>query len=349
MKFLAIVVSLLLSTILHARDKTDIMVMKNGDRFTCAIKGLASGVLYVDFDYIDGTASVDWSKVAQLDSNQLFVVKMADGSVHVGTLHSVSAGPGGPLKIEVIGSSEPEPSAERSEVVRMIGTSDRFWQRFNGDISLGVIYAKGNQSTQYSLGSEATYVRQRWSARASFDSNLASSTGTNVSTRNSLHLSGLRLLPAKNWFYSGIATFLQSSEQGIGLQSTIGGGIGHYLKNTDTATVSVLGGVAWQNTEYKALTVPATGQNAAAALIYAEANLFKFSKTNFDVTATLLPALSDFGRVRFETNAAYYIKLIGNLKWNVSFYGNWDSRPPPGFAGSDYGTSSGISWSFGLK
>ena len=57
--------SILLAAPLFARDKTDVMVMKNGDRMTCEIKGLDGGVLYVSFDYIDGTASVDWSKVAR--------------------------------------------------------------------------------------------------------------------------------------------------------------------------------------------------------------------------------------------------------------------------------------------
>ena len=45
----------------------------------------------------------------------------------------------------------------------------------------------------------------------------------------------------------------------------------------------------------------------------------------------------------------YYIKIISNLKWNISFYGNWDNQPPPGFSGSDYGTSSGLSWTYGLN
>lgn len=37
-------------------------------------------MLYVSFDYIDGTSSVDWSKVASVESTRLFVVKMEDGS-----------------------------------------------------------------------------------------------------------------------------------------------------------------------------------------------------------------------------------------------------------------------------
>ena len=350
MNFRMLVLSITLVAMhLYARDKTDVMIMKNGDRMTCAVKGLDAGVLYVDFDYIDGTASVDWSKVARLESKQLFLVKTEDGAVYSGALSTPEEGPGRPLKIEMVRTPGQETVIDRSRVVRMIATSDKFWQRFNGGISFGVIYSKGNQSTQYSLSSEASYVRERWSTQASFASNLSSSTGVTVSTRNSVNFGALHLLPWNHWFYSGLGGFLQSSEQGITLQSTFGGGVGRYLKNTDRASVAVLGGAAFQNTDYKQSTVPANGQHVAAALIYVDAKLFKFSKTNLDATAALLPALSDPGRVRFNTNASYYIKIIGNLKWNISFYGNWDNRPPPGLSGSDYGTSSGISWTFGLK
>jgi hypothetical protein len=338
-----------LAALLEARDKTDVMVMKNGDRMTCAIKGLNSGVLYVDFDYIDGTASVDWTKVAHLESKQLFLVKTEDGSVYEGTLSTPEEGVGRPLKIQLLESAEKEAVIDRSQVVAMIGTSDKFWERFNGGIGFGFIYSKGNQSTQYSLSTDSSYVRERWSARTSFDSNLSSGTGVSVSTRNSFNFGALHLLPRNHWFYSGLGAFLQSSEQGITLQSTAGGGVGRYLINTDRARVGVLGGLAWQRTEYKQTTVGPNRQDLAAALIYTEAKLFRFSKTNFDATAALLPALSDPGRIRFNTNFSYYIKLVGNLKWNVSFYGNWDNRPPAGLSGSDYGTSSGLTWTYGLK
>jgi hypothetical protein len=62
-----------------------------------------------------------------------------------------------------------------------------------------------------------------------------------------------------------------------------------------------------------------------------------------------LPAVTDPGRVRVNANASYYIKLISDLKWNISFYGNWDNQPPSHFSGSDYGTSSGITYTFGNK
>src|SRR5215467_2121135 len=153
-RFIVLSFTVLLANSLLARDKTDIMIMNNGDRMTCEIKGLTAGVLYVAFDYIDGTASVDWSKVARLESSQLFVVKAEDGSVYTGTLKTPEAGGGRPVQIKVVQAPEHETLLEQSQITEMIATSDRFWQRFSGALSFGVIYSKGNQSTQYSLGSK---------------------------------------------------------------------------------------------------------------------------------------------------------------------------------------------------
>jgi Protein of unknown function, DUF481 len=348
-KVVFLISALVLTTHLFARTNTDVLVMKNGDRMTCQVKGLDEGVLYVSFDYIDGTASVQWSKVAHLQSTQLFIVKTEDGSVYTGRLNTPETPAGQPVKIQVIESPEKEVVLDSPKIVGMSETSEKFWQRFNGQLNFGVIYSKGNQSTQYSLGSQAEYLRARWSAGATLSSTLSSSSGTSASTRNLLDLSGSHLLPWNNYFYSGLGSFLQSSAQGITLQTTIGGGLGRYLKNTNQSKISLLGGLAWQGTNYQPSIVPVGNQNLAAAVIALDLNLFRFNKTNLSFTATLLPALSEPGRVRFNTNATYYVKLVSNLSWNLSFYGNWDNRPPVGFSGSDYGSSSGVSWTFGLK
>src|SRR5271166_4549211 len=120
---------LLLAAPLLARDNTDVIVMKNGDRLTGEIKGLDSGVLYVSMDYILGTSSVQWSKVHHVESKQLFVVKTQDGSVYTGTL--ITAGTPGelPMTIEVAETTEKKAVLERRQIVGMYETSDKFWQR----------------------------------------------------------------------------------------------------------------------------------------------------------------------------------------------------------------------------
>ena len=226
-------------------------------------------------------------------------------------------------------------------------TSTNFWERFNGNVGTGVTYNKGNQSTQYNLSSAVNYPRERLGASASYDSILSSSTGATVSTRNELILRSQRLLRWNNWYYAGLADFLQSSVQGIQLQTSLGGGIGRYFKNNDRVVISVIGGLAWQRINYQQNSLPSPTQNVASALVGSEVNLFYFNRTNLSIKTTLLPALSEPGRVHFNLNTTYYGKLWSKLTWNVSFYGNWDNRPPPSFAGSDYGTSSGFTWKFG--
>lgn len=97
----------------------------------------------------------------------------------------------------------------------------------------------------------------------SYNSTLSASTGVSASTRNQLDVDAFRLLRWNNWFYEGLATFLQSSEQGIIRQGTFGGGVGRYLKNTNSARISVLAGFAGQNTDYAQNTAP---QKLAAGL-----------------------------------------------------------------------------------
>src|ERR1700733_6730929 len=376
--------SLLLTLPLFARESTDVIVMRNGDRFTGTIKALYGGVLYVGIPYIIETISIDWSKVGRIESNQLFIVKTEDGSVYDGTLSSVEAAAGRPIEIRVTeptetaagttaepnrGSSgktsEPNPgttatptepnrgtagktvSLDSEKITGVTQTSEKFFQRFTGGIGGGSIYSKGNESFQYSLSGLIAYPRERWGAQLGISSNLSANSGTNTSTRNQLTFQGVHLLPKVNSFAGGFDGFLQSAEQGISRQNTLGGGIGYYLKNNNHAKVSILGGIAWQSTSYTPTVSAIASQNLTTALIDANVKLFKFDKTNLDFNLILLPALSDPGRIYTAVTAAYYIKITGNLSWNLTFYGNWDNKPPSNLPGSDYGTTSGLSWTFG--
>lgn len=339
---------LLLSIPLLARDKTDILVMSNGDRVQCEIKGLDSGVLYAGFDYIKGTSQVDWSKVRYVESKQLFLVMTQDGSAYTGTLSTAETGGARPVHVEVVDASGQQVVIDSRQVVDLSQTSNSFWHRFNGDINSGLLYSKANQSTQYAFTAEVQYPRERWGTGAEYSSTLAGSTGATTSTRNDGTLYFRRFLRWNNWFYTGIGNFLQSSDQEIQLQSNLGAGIGRYLKNTNRATIMAFGGLAWQDTRYtQTATVDEPNQNIAAVLIGARAELFKFNKTNLTINATVFPAITAPGRVYTNLNMTYYLKFYSDFTWNFSFYGNWDNQPPANFSGSNYGMSSGLGWTFG--
>jgi putative salt-induced outer membrane protein YdiY len=341
--------TLFFSLPLFAQKRQDVIVMKNGDRFTCEIKGLSAGVLSVKLDYVDGTIAVQWSQVAHLESNRLFLVQTESGAVYTGKVSTTGASDDPPIKIEIAEAAGKEVEVAQRKIIKLSQTSEGFWHRFDGAVNTGFLYSKGNESVQYNLSSQVAYNRERWSSQVNFNSSFASNSGANLTTRNQTDISTMRLLRWNNWFYAGSASFLQSSVQEINLQTTLGGGIGRYLKNTNRASISVIGGLGWQNVGYGQNTVNPGTQNTAVGFVSSQIKFFKFKKTNLDVTASIIPAISESGRVHFNTNAVYYVKIISDLSWNFSFYGSWDSQPPATLPKSDYGTSSGLSWTFGNR
>jgi hypothetical protein len=48
---------------LTSREKSDVIVMENGDKITCEVNGLRSDTLYLEVDYILNTISVDWNRL----------------------------------------------------------------------------------------------------------------------------------------------------------------------------------------------------------------------------------------------------------------------------------------------
>ncbi len=344
-----IILLLLFAVPFFAQGKTDVVVMKNGDRMTCEIKGLEGGVLYVSLDYVDGTIAVQWSKVARLESSRLFIVKTDEGSVYKGKLSTASSQGNAPVKIEVAATNDKKVEIDTEKVVTMDTTAKRFLQRLNGDINFGATYSKGNQSTQYNITSSVEYPGDRWSAAASFNSTLSANRSSAASKRNQLTFNVDRLLRRKNYFYTGIASFLQSSEQGIKLQSSLGAGLGKYFSNTNHTRISLIAGIVYQKTNYNGSSSSLPTQDTVAALVSTQVKIFKFKKTNLNIAATVLPSISEPGRFYIKVNQSYYVKLFSNVSWNISFYGNWYNRPPSGLSGSDFGASTGLGWTFGNK
>jgi hypothetical protein len=331
-----------------SRDKTDVIVMKNGDRFTCEVKRIEGGVLEADFDYVDGTVSIDWLKVARLESTALFLIQLQDGSIYSGKVITPEALNSIPVKIEIRPNDSQESLAvDKSQVVRVTQTSESFLRRFSGRLSIGAQYSKGNSTTQYTVGSELGYQQTRWGSKLAYNSNLSSSTGAETATRNQIDSSAYRLFPWKNYFYGGTWAFLQSSVQGIEAQTNLALGVGRYLKNTNRIRFTAFGGLGWQRTRYVPSIATEQAQNVGVAVISLDLEAFRFKKTRLNANATVVPAVTDLGRLFYRTNLAYYLKLFGKVDWNFSFYGNWDTRPPPSFKGSDYGSSTGLSWTFG--
>jgi hypothetical protein len=109
------------------------------------------------------------------------------------------------------------------------------------------------------------------------------------------------MLSRTNYFLGAIATFLQSSVQGIDRQTSLGIGLGRYLKNTNRFRFWVLAGAGWQKTTYTPSIINQPHQNIGVALVSSDLQAFAFKKTRLDITSTVFPAMGgQKGRVFYK-------------------------------------------------
>lgn len=165
-------------------DHPDTLYMKNGDRLTGTIKKLNAGALQVSLDYADGTVAIGWNRVQRIGSPNLFIVYMADGEVYSGRLAILPSDETDSVRIQITTGEGERVLIDKRQIAALGSTSDTFWGRFSGNVASGLSYTKGNTNTAFSFSSSVLYVRPRWNAGLTFNSNLSSAEGADRSTRN---------------------------------------------------------------------------------------------------------------------------------------------------------------------
>ena len=328
-----------------ARDKIDVIVLKNGDRITCEIKGLEKGQLSIKTDYTIGTILVNWKEVTRVKSRQRFQLEDESGDRYTGTLEVQPDQPlDAPVQLDVrdqMGSVQ----LEKDRVVLVRPMDQGFWGKVDGSIDYGFDFTRANSETSSTLHSSLSYVEERYSVSLDASSLFSGQTDGVSTNRHNLSINTKRFLRRKKWFGVGIADFLQNDQQELDLRTTVGGGVGVQLLQTNRSRFLTSGGVVLNNERFS----PVSGRTVAnntEGLIALEYSTFRFDSTAFDTTFVVFPSLSEGGRFRMTLNTSLKLDLVGDLYWKFSFFDNFDSRPPAATPNNDFGVSSTVGWSF---
>src|SRR5438045_3495014 len=134
----------------EARPKTDVIIMKNGDHYTCEIIGLSQGQLKVKTVNTTGAVLLDWAKVNRIDSKQYFTVELSNGRALAGIISKVTAPPGATSDFRVANDGVVAEVTAR-DVVSIARSGRRLTGRLSGSFSAGFSYAKGNNETSYNV------------------------------------------------------------------------------------------------------------------------------------------------------------------------------------------------------
>ena len=337
-----IVILMLLAAPTFGKRRDDVVVMKNGDRFTGEIKSLQHGELIFKSGYMIDPVHLDWNRVERLESKDTYIVGLSNGARVIGRMAPPASNSGEEFHI-VAESSTIDVSP--AEVIAIQQHEVSFWNQLTGSINYGLSFSSGNSSTNSSLGANVAFTDEKNSVQFSTTSQFDSQSKGENTNRFTFDSQYERMLTGK-WLAAGLFSLLKSNQQDLDLRSTYGGAFGRRLIRTDKTSLLAIAGLDYSHERYfaQAGTVPV--RNNAESLFGLTFSTFRFRTVGVNSQLIVFPSLTDLGRVRLTSQSNLQIELVRNLYWNLQFYENFDSRPPISAPKNDSGITTSLGWKF---
>lgn len=338
-------VSLLATAPLHGQ-KTDVVVMVNGDVITGEVKGLERGKLDYSTDDV-GRLSIQWIKVVRITSRHYFEVETSVGRKYFGQL--LDSEQDGRV---VVGLDDRRDTLDLPRIVRMFPIDASFLSRVRAFLDVGFSLAKANRNLTINMNTEANYRGLRWGGGASYTGYLQRQRDTSVTTSNTVRLTGTRYLTHR-WDVNLLALFEQNDELNLVSRYTGGAtGARRFLQTNSHEVRGAAGAVVtaerFASTDVAALN-PDTAKTSLEALLGFEWAWFRFDSPKLDIGTTTLiyPSITQLGRLRGNARARVKYEIFSDFHVGLNVSLTFDTQPPDQTAANtDYQTSITIGWSY---
>jgi len=321
-----------------ADPKTDVIVLKNGDRITCEIVSLNRGKLRVKTDDMS-TVDIEWDKIESLTAKGLFEIEDLAGDLYFGPLETV---PDEGLQVAMATGIETVPL---ETVVRVQAIKSSFWKRLSGSISVGFAYTKSSDLTEFSTDASVKFTRPTFSAELKGSSFLQRQENVEDTTRNSVSLTYVRSFEGPH-FGLGRVSADQNPALGYDLRAGLTGAWGRYLVRSKGNEIVGAAGL------YVNREVPVDGEevtNLEALFVLDWANFsYDFPNTDIEITSAFTLGLTDWGRYRMDLRGNLDRELFSDFHFIIQGFYSYDSRPPieGGAATADYALSLALGYKF---
>ncbi|MCD4665485.1 MAG: DUF481 domain-containing protein [Bacteroidales bacterium] len=333
-----ILLLVLISNLLIAQ-KNDTLYFLNGDRISGEIKQYKYGFMSYK-TYGVSTVQVKYDKIATFYSRKSFEIILKDGRRRFGSIDTSS------LKQYVnIVITNDTILTPLIEIVEITPIKNSFFRRMDGSVDLGYSYKKATTISQITFSGNLKYTHRNYFTELKVNSNYTEQSDQDETRKNDANLTFYRRL-RKSWFGVGGINSEQNSELGLDLRIQAGLGIGNEIIHTNSNNLLASTGIV-VNKEWSADT-SATRQNidAFASLSY---RLFRFKDPDIDITSNFstYPSLTVKDRWRINYDIKVKIEIVDDLYFSLSYYINYDSKPPSETAAKDdYSITTSVGYSF---
>jgi hypothetical protein len=321
----------------RAAPKTDVVVLKNGDRITCEIQRLARGKLRVKTDDM-GTVDIEWEKTESLTGKGLFEIEDLTGRLFFGPLETI---PDEGLQVATATGIQTVPLLSVARI-NMIEAS--FWKRLSGSIDVGFGYTKSSDLAEFNGDVSVKFTRPSFFAQFKASSFIQRQENVDDTTRNSISLSYTRTFENRQ-FAVGQVSADQNRELGFDLRAGVTAAWGRYLLRSQGNELLGATGL-YVNREVPVAGDQTTNLEALIALDWANF-AFDFPKTDIEIVSTLNVGLTNWGRYRVDLNGRVDRELFRDFHLVLKGYYNFDSRSPTtGESTDDYQITLAIGYKF---
>ncbi|HJS47000.1 MAG TPA: DUF481 domain-containing protein [Gemmatimonadales bacterium] len=328
-----------------AAQKTDVVVLRNGDRITGEVKGLAHGLLDYSTDDV-GRLKIEWTKILRITSREYYEVEVASGRKHFGRFDPPAAD--GMLLVALQSTADTLPI---DQVVGITPIGSRFVSRLQAWFDLGFTLAKAQWATTLTSSGEVRYRDPTVTSGVTFSSYFQKQEDVDATKRISVQLDAGRFVRTRDLV--GVLLLLERNDElGLARRITVGAGAGRTLARSNTREVSIFLGLVVSGEETR-LGDPAGASDTTTTNLEGLASLswsaFRYDQPRLDFSAdlALFPGFAEGGGIRANLDARLKYELFHDFNVGLSFSDAYDSNPA-GSAGArnDFVTSVTIGWSY---
>ncbi len=330
LKILGLIIHLNMASTVCAQ-KTDKVLLRNGDEITGEIKNLKFAILSFSTDG-PGTLSIKWEHVIKITTDKTFQVTLRQGDVLVTRLDSAFLN---------------QSHLMLNDIVEIVRIKDKFLQRMSGDANLGFNYAKANNTLQFNLNSAFTYRKPKMEVNLKLNSVITDNSIDSITSKKQDVTTDLYRKLNNNFYLNGLLGWQQNTQLGLKNRVLLSLAGGKVLLSNNRRRLLTGGGLTY-NVEQS--TGSESGTNNLEGLLAIQYKEFQYSSPKISITTglALYPGLSDWGRLRMDLQINLRIEIFKDFNVGLSFYEAYDNRPPNGNASkSDFGINFSIGYEFG--
>jgi hypothetical protein len=332
------IISLLVLSSTSIAQRTDIIIMDNGDHITGEIKKMQYGIVTFKTDDA-GTLSIKWDKIRHLISTDIFEVDLADGRIYYGSLDTTYSRR--QMKVKGEGGTK---FLFKEYVIKIVPIKDTFWDRLDGYIKIGFNYTKSTETGQFTFGGNLKFKRAVDNTELILNSIVSFRNEEESARRQDLTLTYQRNM-AHKWFAFGSVGLEQNTELGIQLRAitTVAPGYG-IIQSSQNVFYGLLG-LSLNRENFIDTTKDATNLEGLLAMSY-QFYIYDSPKASLNTDVVLYPGLTDWGRIRFNYNITLSWEIIIDLFWELSGYYSYDNKPTAGASSNDYYINTAFKYEF---